>query len=150
VRVADRDDELSHPQRLGVAELGRLQSVSIGPQHREVRQGVGPDNLERELAAVDERRTPAAGAGDDVGGRQHEAVRRDHDGAAAAPPDAQVRHGRRELLGNADDGLGIRVERVLLRRRRDVRELHSSQASNAHRGYAICESPRDGRGRDEP
>jgi hypothetical protein len=63
VRVADRDDELADAQPLGVAELGGHEVARVGAQHREVRERVGADDLELELAAVDERRAPAAAAG---------------------------------------------------------------------------------------
>ena len=62
VRVADRDDELADAQPGRVAEHGRVQVARVGAQDGEIGQRVGADDVERQLAAVDERRD-AAGAG---------------------------------------------------------------------------------------
>ena len=91
----------------------------VGAQHGEIGERVGPDRPQRELAPVGERRAHAAAAApDDVRRGEQEAVRRDHDaGAAAGPPaaaDAQVRHGRRDGLGDERDDARVGVERLAL------------------------------------
>ena len=85
MRVADRDHELAHAQRGGVAEHGGREVVRLGAQHREVRERVAADHAKADLASIDERGAPAATrAGHDVGGGQQEAIRREHHRAAAA------------------------------------------------------------------
>src|SRR2546426_1104300 len=79
--------------------------------HGEVGQRVRADDLELELARVGERGAAAAVAGrDHVGRGEHEAVRGDHDAAAAAVAhapaadaagDAQAGDRGSELLGDA-------------------------------------------------
>ena len=54
MRVADRDDELSDPQPLRVAELGGHEVTSVHTQDRQVGERIGADHFELELAAVDE------------------------------------------------------------------------------------------------
>jgi hypothetical protein len=120
VRVADRHHELSDPQALGVAEVSRGEVVRLRAQHGEIRVWVGADELEPELATVDERGAPAAvAAGHDVRRGEQEPVGRDHDRAPTAAPaaarDAQVRHRRRKSLGDGDHRVRIGVERLLLR-----------------------------------
>ena len=89
VRVADRDHELPDPQALRVAQFGGHEVARVGAEHGQVRMRVRADDLEAELAAVNER-SPAAvlAAGHDMSRGEHEAVGRDHDCAAAAvqPP----------------------------------------------------------------
>ena len=88
MRISDRDDELSDPQSLCVAEFRRHEIARVDPQHGEVGERVGTDDFEFELAPVDEGGAPAAfGSRDDVCGRQREAVGRDHDAAASAVED---------------------------------------------------------------
>src|SRR5207248_11728230 len=85
VRVSDRDDELADAQLLRVPELGGHEVARLRPQDGEVGERVGADDGVVELAAVDERGSPAAApASDDVRGGEEEAVRRDDDRAAAA------------------------------------------------------------------
>ena len=56
VRVADRDDQLADAQPLGLAERRPASSsIAVDAQHREVGQPVDPDDLEAQLAPVDER-----------------------------------------------------------------------------------------------
>ena len=134
VRVADRDHELADPQPLGVAQLGGDEVVRLGPKHGEVGVRVGADDVEAQLAAVDER--GAAGprrALDHVRRGEQEPVRRDHHRAAAAGPpaarDAEVRHRRREPLGDRDHGARVGVERFFFRR--DERQFRPrAEASN--------------------
>ena len=85
VRVADCDHQLADAEALCVAELGGGQVLRVGPEDGKVGVRVGTDDLEAVLASVDEGRPAAAVAsGDDVGGREQEAVGRDHDRATAA------------------------------------------------------------------
>ena len=123
--VADRDDELSDAQPFGVAELGRPQVAGVDPEQCKVGHRIGADDFELELTAVDERRTPAVCSLDYVRRGQREAVGGDHDGAAAAVQalaapdpsrDPQVRHRRRQPLGDGGDGLRVGVERFILAR----------------------------------
>ena len=124
VRVADRDDELADAQPLCIAELRRHEVARVDAQHGEVGERIGADDLELELAAVDERGAPAAlGARDDVRGGEREAVRRDHDAAAApvehaaaadASRDAEIRDRGRQPLRHGRHGLRVGVERFLV------------------------------------
>ena len=117
---------------LGVAELGR-RHVAVEPQDGEIGKWVGADELERELAPVDERRLArAVGSVDDVGGGEHEAVRRDDDAASCAVEspsaadssgDAQVGDGRRQPLRDGGDDAGVGVERFGVGRQRSLRGL---------------------------
>src|SRR5437764_1408364 len=67
VRIADRDYELPDAQPFGVAELGRHEVAALCAQQREIRERIGADQLEAELAAVREGGAPApVAAGDDV------------------------------------------------------------------------------------
>ena len=52
--IADRDDQLSDPQTLSVAELGWSQVARIDSKQGKVGQRIRADDLEAELAAVDE------------------------------------------------------------------------------------------------
>ena len=54
VWIADRDDQLSDPQTLSVAELGWSQVARIDSKQGKVGQRIRADDLEAELAAVDE------------------------------------------------------------------------------------------------
>ena len=108
---------------------------------------------------------PRRRAGDDVRGGEHEAVRRDHDAAAAAvdraaapnaPRDAQVRDRRREPLGDGDDGPRVGVERLLVgharperRSSREDRRCPCGSCEIASSGSDM-RGLRDGRGRDSP
>ena len=109
---------------------------------------VGADDLEAVLAAVDKGRFAATvAARDDVGRGEQEAVRRDHDRAAAAvqaPPaagavrDAEVRDRRSEPLDDVDDRARVRVQRIVVRLARpegriEVREPHPGQGSSHDR-----------------
>jgi hypothetical protein len=135
---ADRDDELTDPQPLGVAELGRPQVAGVDPKQSQVRHRIRADDLELELAAVDERRPTAVGPLDYMRRGEGEAVRRDHDGAAAAvqpaatpdaPRDPEVRYRRRQPLRNRGHGLGVSVEWLVLSSvvgRRDEGQLRHS------------------------
>src|SRR5919197_2499391 len=101
---------------------------------------VGADDVEAELAAVDERgAAPAVAAGDDVCGGEHESVRGDHYGAPAAVEpsasaavvrDAEVRDGGCQPISHSNHGAGVRVERL------GVRELR--------RGRAVAIRPEEG------
>ena len=138
VRVADRDDELTDAEALGVAELRRHEVLGVGTKHREIRVDVGADDLEPELAAVDEGRPARAPAArDHVRRGEHESVGRDHDRAPAAvqraAPAAAVRHAQvrdrgREALRHGDHRAGVRVEGFGLARRIGD-ERQSSHAS---------------------
>ena len=81
------------PEPLGVAEHGRREAVLLGAEDGEVGERVGPDDLGRDLAAVDERglHLPSV-AGDDVGRGEQEAVGGDDDAAAAADRPAAAAH----------------------------------------------------------
>ena len=124
----------------------------VDAQHGEVGEGVGADDLELELAAVDERRAAAAfRARDDVGGGEREAVRRDHDAAAApvehaaaahAARDAEVRDGGAQPLGHGRHGLRVGVERFVVRVADDEMNVSSIEAklATAAMALSICES----------
>ncbi len=107
---------MSDAERFGVTEHGRVQPTVFGAQYREISQGVAPDGLKGDLAAVDERRDPSstpppARSPDDVRGGQQKAVRAEHDAAAGAdrnlrsistPADEpQIRDRRSDSLNNA-------------------------------------------------
>ena len=127
---------------LGVAELGGRQVLRVGPQDGEIRVRIGPDYLEAELAPVDEGRAALATARDHVRGSEQEAVRCDHDRAAAAVQpsaaatavrDAKVRDRGGEPLGDADHGARVGIECLGLARqfRGDERQPgHGIEASN--------------------
>ena len=162
MRVPDRDDELADAQALRVAERGRNEVAGLRAEDGEVRQRVRSDDLEVELAAVGERCSACAGrARDDVRGREHEPVGRDHDRAAAAvehPPaahaarDTEAADGRRETFRDADHRARVRIESFgvvelstgngarLLRPedRVDVDQRHSGQASSGQKGSVVC------------
>ena len=85
--------------------------------------GSAPITEERQLAPVGKRRPGACSARDDVRRGEHEPVRGDDDGAAAAdlgsaaeplPCDAEVGDRGRELLGDAAHDPRIRVERLVV------------------------------------
>ena len=91
------------------------------PEHCEVGQAIRADDVEVELATVDERRRPAVGSVDDVCRREHVAVRRHRDAAAAAAhpaavepaSDLKIGDGRRQRSGNLCHDARVRVERLL-------------------------------------
>ena len=127
VGVADRDHELPDAEALGVAELGGL-GVAVEAEDGEVGERVGADDVE--LRARGRRRTMrsrAVGPLDDVGRGEHEAVRRDDDGAAGpvepaaaanAARDAEVGDRGREPLRDRRDDAGVGVERLVVGRER--------------------------------
>ena len=97
VRVADRDDELADPQPLASPSSAGTRSRPSTPQDREVPERIGADDLEVELAAVDEGGASLAlGARDHVRRREREAVGRDHDAAAASVEDAAASDASRD------------------------------------------------------
>jgi hypothetical protein len=108
VGIPDRDDELTDAKALSVAELGRGEVARFGAQDGQVRERIGPGDLDLALAAVDEGRArPAVALRDDMRGSEHVTVGRDDDGASAArepapsadaPRDAEVGHRRRQTL----------------------------------------------------
>ncbi len=122
-RAADRDDELTDPERRGVAERRGHQIRRTRAHDREVRQGIGSDDLEREPATVGEHRAAAAKAGDHVSGRNDVAVRGDRHPAAAsihrAPgrpaPHLEAGNRRRQQVDDLRDDGGVGVERLRFR-----------------------------------
>ena len=54
MRIADRHDELSDAEPLGVAEDGGDQVARIRAKHGKVRERVGPHYLELDIPAVHE------------------------------------------------------------------------------------------------
>ena len=121
VRVADGDDELADLEAVGVAERRGRQVVGSDPKHGEVGQPIRADDVEVELATVDECRRSAVRSVDDVCGREHVAVRRHRDAAAAAAhttavepaPDLEVGDGRRQRSSHLGHDARVRVERLL-------------------------------------
>ena len=85
-RVADRDDQLPDPEPVGVTEWCGGQAAGGGTDHREVGERVPPDDLERQLRAVDEGGLTARPACDDVGRRQEVAVGVNATADPAPPP----------------------------------------------------------------
>ncbi len=82
MRVADGHHELAHAQVLGVAQLGRGQTIAVGPNHGQVRERIAAHDVKRVLGAVHERGPALAPAAlHHVGGGEHEAVRGEDDGA---------------------------------------------------------------------
>ncbi len=133
-------------RRFRVAEHGRNEVARLRPQDGEVRERVGSDDLDSDLAPVHEGRAGASVRGrHDVGRGEHETVRGDDDAASAAVEPAAAAHAarhaqvgdrRREALRDRGDGLGIRVEDVLFlvgSRRRDERKIHRSKLAAAGR-----------------
>ena len=104
-RAAEGEHPLPDAERVGVAEGEGREVVAVHAEHGEVGEGVGPDHLGVELAAVEEHHAELVGpldhvvVGDDVavGG---------HEGAAAEPALGAVATERRQ------------PERVVLRARR--------------------------------
>jgi hypothetical protein len=131
MRVADRNDELTDAQSLGVSQLRRVQLAPVGAEEGEIGERVRAHDVELELTAVHERRPPTARACHHVRGGQHETVGRDHDGAAAATPDAQVGDGGRKPLRNRDHRLRVRVQRLVLSHVGDERQLHAATLATA-------------------
>ena len=102
----------------------RDQLAAFAPEQGQIRQAVDADDLDAQLAPVDEgRATAAPGSGDDVSGGEQESVRGEHEraaraggqlAAAAAAHDPEIGHRRRQPLGDGDDDAGIGIERLLL------------------------------------
>ena len=121
MRVADRDDELADLEAIGVAERRGGHVVGRDPEHRQVGEAIGPDDVEVELPPVHERGRPAVRSVDDVCGSEHVAVGRHRDAAAAAAhpppvepaPDLEIGDGRRQHSGNVRHDARVRVERLL-------------------------------------
>ena len=149
VRVADRHDELTDAERLGLAERrpGRGRSPSTRSTARSDSRSI-PTTSERQLAPVDERRAPAptrpattcAEVSRNPSGVSATALpgAGRHVTAARAPRHPQVRHRRREPLGDVDDHPRVGVERRRASRRRSAcrfeRRAHrSSSPSERHR-----------------
>jgi hypothetical protein len=124
-RAADRDHELAHVQRVGVAKLRVREVAGLGAQHREVRQGVGAHHLGTERTSIGEGRLRRAVAPlDDVRRGEHVAVG-GYDNRAAtplgatapgAPSDAQVGDRGAQPLGHRRDGARVGVERLGVRK----------------------------------
>ena len=88
---------------------------AVGAQHGEVGERVRADEREGQVAAVGEARPQAAaGALDDVGGGEQEAVGRDDD-AAAAPLPWPPRRSRRTTRMLATDGPSVRATALTAR-----------------------------------
>ena len=118
MRVPHGDDQLAHPEHVGVAELHLGQARGGDAQHGQVGQGVAPDQFERRLVPVGEDRRAALGAGDHVGRSQQVPVGVQHHrtaGAlAAAGGDAQRGDRGDDVLGDRDHDLGVGVESLSL------------------------------------
>ena len=111
-----------------------VQVAFAGAQHREVGERVRAGDVERHLAAVDERghaaaRRPAAAAGDDVRGREQEAVRGQHDRAARRRPrPARRRGGARARAGWRPTARAPRPRRRRCASRRRARRRRRGRA----------------------
>jgi hypothetical protein len=101
-RVADRDDQLAHPELRRVTQLGLVEVASIESKDGQVRELVSTDDLEPLLVSVDEDRRSTRGPGDDVGRGDGEPIGGDHDprartlddaSSAGTLDDAQARNG---------------------------------------------------------
>jgi hypothetical protein len=120
-RIADRDHELTAPQRLRVAERGIGQIArAVGPQQREIGVGVDAEHMGIGVEALGVAQADLLRRSDHMAVGQHEAVGRDHD--AGAEPAALARiahfrpgldphHGRADALGHVDHG--IKAEGIL-------------------------------------
>ena len=119
-RAADRDDQLSDPQLVRVPELGRGEVARLRPDHGQIREGIGSDDLGAELAAVGEGGRDPVPTGDHVRGGQHVAVGGDRDATARAlraaapraPRDGEMGDRGRQPLGDAGHRAGVGVEGV--------------------------------------
>jgi len=113
--IADRDDEMSAPQRLRVAERGgpgvRRQGAA---QQREIGVGVVADHVGVGLAALGHHEAHVPRASDDVAVRQHEAVAGDDHArahCAASLADAVDADDRgTDVVGDSGDDSRVRVE----------------------------------------
>ena len=94
-RVPDRQRPLTHPGRVGIAELNRGQATRVDLDDGDVGVGIGADHLGRELTLVVQLHGDLVGAGDDVVVREDVAVARDDESRARAllhlRPPAEVR-----------------------------------------------------------
>ena len=76
-RVADGDDQLADAQRVGVAELGGMQVITVRAQDGQIGERIAPDDVETQLASIGENGDAARRTVDDVSGRHDEPVARD-------------------------------------------------------------------------
>ncbi|GEP48718.1 hypothetical protein MSA03_22260 [Microbacterium saccharophilum] len=117
-RVPERDDELPHAEGGRIAEPHGRWGRAVGAQHREVGEGVGPDDGGRGHGAVVERELHGDGAFHDVRARQEVPLLRDDRRAPGARPLARAHAHRRDRrqhrLGDAHDRRGVGVERFLV------------------------------------
>ena len=127
MRVADRDDELADAQLAASPSSARLEVVRVDAQHGEVGERVGADDVEAQLAAVDERRARRRARRSTTWAE----VSRKPSGVMTTPlpapghvrpprraGDTKVRDRRRQVLGDAGDGARVRVERLAVTRHR--------------------------------
>ena len=149
-RVADGDDQLAAPERLGIADRGARQ-VARGTctQQREIRVGILAQRTRVHQAALGVGEPHLLGAVDDVAVGQNEAVRRNHHagtdaaGAAFGAKGFHAHHRGADFVGHGDHGIGIGVEDVGVGRGRgprpaDVRDIGRRSKIEHRRLKGMC------------
>jgi hypothetical protein len=132
-RIPDRDDELPHAEPRRLAELRRLEvGAALKPEHRQVRELVAADHVERDLPSVHERGRAAIRATHHVGRRQREPIGGDdhararavHPASAHALPNPEAGDRGDQAFGGRCDHARVRVERLLVRFRAAIHAFH--------------------------
>jgi hypothetical protein len=122
-RIADSDYQLADAQFRRVSEHRGSQSPTRrGPNHGEVGQRVGTDDLEIELAPIGERSHAPIRSRHDMRRSEEETVGRDEDGtpatfalaATGSLPHLEVRDRSGHGFGNRSHYLGVGVESLCL------------------------------------
>ncbi len=123
MRVADRDNELTHAQLVGVAQLRWRKLALVSADDREVGEGIRAHDVEPQLAPVVEGGAPArAPLSHHVGRRQQKAISRDrhaatraygHRATAGRAHHTQARNCRRQPPRHLGDRSRVRVERLI-------------------------------------
>ncbi len=132
-RAADRDHQLTNNEPVGVTQGGSRWRSAPGPDHREIRQRIDANHVERLLRAVREPDGPARRTADHVRVREQEAIVGEHHAGPAAlayragpadrGPHPDARHVPGHLRGDGADDAGVRVQRLRAGWRRQPREI---------------------------
>ncbi len=116
VGVPDGHGDLSDADAPRIAEPRPRERRRAKTQHGKVAVNIATDDHRAERPAVRQRRGERRAAVDDVVVRQHEAVRREDYAGAAGVRCLDADHGRADRLDAVNDGLGIGVEQLDIRR----------------------------------
>jgi hypothetical protein len=132
-RVPDRHDELPDAEPRRFAELRRFEvAAALEPEHRQVRELVATDHVERDLPPVHERGRAAIRPAHHVGRGQREPVRGDdharagtvHPASTHALPNPEAGDRGDQAFGDRGDHARVGVERLLVRLRAAVHAFH--------------------------